>query len=247
MNNRLIRSRALVAAILIAPLLIAPKALNAQEVEEEGPWSGKATLGFLGTSGNTESSTLNTAAEVSYAVGNWTHIAEAFAISSTEGEITTAEAYALGWKSERSLTEHDYLFGRLDWRKDLFGGYDTQFSQTIGYGRRVFDLEKHTLNAEIGVGARQSELQSGIKENETILRAGGYYTWQFSETAEFHQDLTAESGGENTYLESYTAISAKLFGDLALVASYTIKHNTDVPLLTEETDTYSALSLEYVF
>jgi putative salt-induced outer membrane protein len=44
-----------------------------------------------------------------------------------------------------------------------------------------------------------------------------------------------------------TAISAKLLGDLALVASYTIKHNSDVPLLTEKTDTYTALSLEYAF
>lgn len=242
MKIHLTPSRVLVAAMLIVPL-----ALNAQEVEDAGPWSGKATLGFLGTSGNTETSTLNTGMEVSYAVGNWTHIAAAFAISSSENEITTAEAYTLGWKTERKLSEHDYLFGRLDWRKDLFGGYDTQFSQTLGYGRRLINQEKHTLNAELGIGARQSELQSGIKENETIVRGGAYYTWKFSETAEFHQDLTAESGGENTYLESYTAVSAKLLGSLALVASYTIKHNTDVPLMTEETDTYSALSLEYLF
>ena len=40
-------------------------------------------------------------------------------------------------------------------------------------------------------------------------------------------------------------MSAKLLGDLALVASYTIKNNSDVPPLTEKTDTYTALSLEY--
>mgnify|MGYP001817612450 FL=1 len=74
-----------------------------------------------------------------------------------------------------------------------------------------------------------------------------YYKWLFSETAEFRQDLTAEGGEENTYIESVTAVSAKLLGDLALVASYTIKHNTDVPALTEKTDTYTALSLEYAF
>jgi putative salt-induced outer membrane protein YdiY len=34
---------------------------------------------------------------------------------------------------------------------------------------------------------------------------------------------------------------------LALVASYTVKHNTEVLPLTEKTDTYTALSLEYVF
>ena len=63
----------------------------------------------------------------------------------------------------------------------------------------------------------------------------------------FTQDLLAESGSENTYLESKTALSAKLVGNLALVASYTIKNNSDVPLGTEKTDTYTALSLEYGF
>ena len=73
------------------------------------------------------------------------------------------------------------------------------------------------------------------------------YQWLFSETANFSQSLVVESGGKNTYLESKSALSAQLVGNLALVASYTVKHNTDVPPLTEETDTYTALSLEYVF
>lgn len=232
--------------ILICASLIAPITVMAQE-EPESPWAGKATLGYLATSGNTENSTLNTGVEVSFTTGKWQHIANAFAISASENKVTTAEAYELGWKSERNLSDSDFLFGRLDWRKDGFGAYDTQFSQTVGYGRRLIKTDTHLLNAEIGVGARQSELQSGITENETIARAGAYYTWIFSETAEFHQDLTAESGGENTYLESFTGVSAKLLGNLALVASVTIKHNTDVPPLTEKSDTYTALSLEYSF
>jgi len=218
----------------------------AQE-EAKSPWEGKATLGYLATSGNTENSTLNTGIEVSFTTGKWQHFANAFAINASENKTTTAEAYELGWKTERNLSEHDFLFGRLSWRKDRFGGFDTQFSQTVGYGRRLIKTDRHLLNAELGAGARQSELQNGIKENETILRGGLYYKWQFSETAEFRQDLTTEAGSENTYLESYSAVSAKLLGNLALVASYTIKHNTDVPALTEKSDTYTALSLEYAF
>ena len=175
------------------------------------------------------------------------HLLNAAAINASENEVTTAEAYDLGWKSERNLTDKDFLFGRVSWRKDKFGGYDTQLSETIGYGRRLVDTDKHKLNAEIGAGARQSKLQDGTEEDETIFRGGMYYKWLFSETAEFRQDLTAEGGEENTYIESVTAVSAKLLGDLALVASYTVKHNTDVPALTEKTDTYTALSLEYVF
>ncbi len=231
---------------MIITALLAPVVSMAQ-AEAESPWAGKASLGYLATSGNTENSTLNSALELGYKVGNWQHFVSASAIYASETEITTTEAYELGWKSERNFSDHDFLFGRLDWRKDRFGGFNTQFSQTVGYGRRLINTDKHMLNAEAGVGARHSKLQNGMKEDEIIFRGGAYYTWLFSETAEFHQDLTVEAGGENTYLESFTGVSAKLLGDLALVASFTVKHNTDVPPLTEESDTYTALSLEYAF
>lgn len=231
---------------LIVAALIAPISLMAQE-EPKSPWTGKATLGYLATSGNTENSTLNTGIEVGFATGKWQHIANAAAINASENKVTTAEAYDLGWKTERNLSDKDFVFGRLDWRKDNFGAFDTQFSQTVGYGRRLIKTDKHLLNVEAGLGARQSETQDGLSENETIFRGGAYYKWQFSETAEFRQDVTVESGSANTYLVSDTAVSAKLVGNLALVASYTIKHNTDVPVLTEKTDTYTALSLEYAF
>lgn len=74
-----------------------------------------------------------------------------------------------------------------------------------------------------------------------------YYEWKLSDTATFTQDLLVESGAENTYLESKTALSASLVGNLALVVSYTIKSNSDVPLGTEKTDTFTALALEYAF
>jgi putative salt-induced outer membrane protein len=233
--------------VVILAGLVAPVCLFAQEPEQKSPWAGKAKLGYLATSGNTENSTLITGFEVSYSAGKWTHLAEAFAINASENKITTAEAYDLGWKSERNLSEHDFLYGRLQWRTDRFGAYAIQFSQSIGYGRRLIETDRHKLNAEIGVGMRQSELQLGASEDEAIVRGGVYYKWQFSETAEFRQDLSVESGSLNTYLESVTALSAKLVSGLALVASYTIKHNTTVPPLTEKTDIYTALALEYSF
>ncbi len=236
-----------VRLVLIAGLIAAPVALFAQDVEDEDGWSGKAALGYLATSGNTENSTLNANFAVAYATGKWTHSVEALAISASENDTSTAEAYDLGWKSERELSAKSFLFGRIQWRKDNFGAYDTQFSQTVGYGRRLIETDVHKLNVEVGAGARQSELQFGGDENETIITAGGFYNWTFSESADFTQNLSTEIGGENTYIESYTAVTAKLVGNLALVASYTIKHNTDVPPLIEETDTYSALSLEYTF
>lgn len=230
---------------IIALLVVA--APNVAAEEEESPWAGKAKLGYLATSGNTDNSNLNAGFGISYSTDDWKHAFEAVAIHSTEDNATTAEAYEAGWKSERNLSENNFLFGQLDWRKDRFSGYETQFSQTVGYGRRLIDSEIHKLNVEIGVGARQSKLIDGTDENETIIRGGLDYKWQLSETAAFTQGITIESGQENTYTESVTALSAQLVGNLALVASYTIKNNSDVLPLIEKTDTYTAISLEYIF
>ena len=240
---------------IVGVLLVAAPFVAAQEEEAESPWAGKATLGYLATSGNTDNSTLNSSFEISYSTGDWKHLVGARAINATEDEVTTAEAYEAGWKSERNFSEYNYMFGQLDWRKDRFSGYETQFSQTVGYGRRLIDKEAHKLNVEIGAGARQSKLTDvdGSEQNETIFRAGLGYSWRISETATFTQDFNVESGEANTYSESKTALSARLVGSLALVASYTIKNNSDVPDVLppaaeiEKTDTYTALSLEYSF
>ncbi len=232
---------------LALAIAFAPLSLAAQEAEEESPWSGKAALGYLAITGNTESSTLKTGFEVGYATGDWEHLFAAQAIRASENKVSTAEVYTVGWKTDRNFTDQDFLFGRLDWRNDEFGAFNTQFSQTIGYGRRLIDNDKHSLNVELGLGARQSELQTGEDDDETIYTAGGFYRWQFSESASFRQEIRVEAGKSNTYAESATFITARLVGDLALVASYTIKNNSDVPPLTEKTDTYAALSLEYSF
>lgn len=234
--------------VLALATLVSPAVAHEEPAgEDTSPWFGAARLGYLATSGNTDNSTLNSSFDIGYTEGLWTHLLSAVAIQSAETNQTTAEAYALGWKTERKINDTDYLFGLLDWRKDRFSSYDSQFSQTVGYGRQLINREPHTLNAELGIGARQSKLINGLSQNELILRGGAYYRLAISETTEFRQDFTVEAGDENTYGESVTALAAKLLGDLALVASYTIKHNTDVLPLLDKTDTYTALSLEYVW
>lgn len=229
--------------ILVGPVLAQEEAAN----EETSPWSGKANLGYLATSGNTENSSLNSGFEVAYTSGKWAHILNFLAINSSESEQTTAELYELGWKTEYNFSEYNFMFGRANWRKDRFSAYNTQMSQTAGYGRRLIDSGAHTLSVEVGAGARQSELQDGRSENDLIFRGGLDYKWTFSETADFTQVFVVESGDVNTYMQSISAVRAQLIGSLALVASYTVKNNSDVPPGTEKTDTFTALSLEYGF
>ncbi len=236
--------------VLVAMMLLSFSSFAHEEPaaeEDTGPWSGKVSFGYLATSGNTENSNLNGNFEIGYATGRWSHLFDAYAINASEDNVSTAEAYGAGWKSEWNMSEVNFLYGKLSYRNDRFSGFPTQFSQTVGYGRRFISTAAHTLNAEVGAGARQSERADGVDENDFILNAGLHYQWSFSETANFTQDIGIEYGQNNTYLESVSAVTARLIGQLALVASYTIKNNSDVPVGSEKTDTYSAIALEYAF
>jgi putative salt-induced outer membrane protein len=235
--------------LVIGLLVLATPLLAAEEEAEEetSPWSGSVKLGYLATSGNTESSSMNFGFKVGYTLEKWLHEATGAAIQSTESGATTAEAYDLGWNSRRSFTEQDFVFGRLDWRKDRFSSIEQQFSQTVGYGRRLLDKEAHRLDAELGVGARQSDFADGTDESDSIVTGRLTYDWTISETSSFGQAFLVETGSSNTFSESVTRLNTRIVGGLALVASFTVRHNSDVLPGTESTDTYTALSLEYGF
>ncbi len=213
----------------------------------DDPWAGTASLGYLSTAGNTDTTSYNSKFEISHARNKWKHTFNAAANGALESDTTTAEAYQAGWKSAYDISEYSYLFGQVRWRKDRFAGVREQLSEAVGYGRRIFDTPAHLLSAEIGAGYTTFDFADRTSESSVILTLGIDYKWIFSETSNFEQIIDVESASENTYIESVSAVRARLLGDFALVLSYTVKHNTDVPVGRVRTDKLSAVSLEYAF
>ena len=228
----------MVRKVLLATafLALAPHAFAQGETEEEGPWAGSLSLGYLSTSGNTETTSYNTKFEVGHTKNDWEH-----------RSATTAESYQVGWRSAYEFTEHDFVFGTVDWRKDRFAGVVEQLSYAINYGRRVVDSASHHLDLGIGAGYRDSDRSDGTSEANAIGVGTLAYNWVWTESSGFTQDLIVESGSDNTYIESVSAVRARLIGDFNLVFSYTIKQNTDVPVGSEKRDTQTAVSIEYAF
>lgn len=219
---------------------------QAMAQEEEG-FSGHAGLGFIATSGNSESESVNGNFDLWWNYKPWSHSLSGVVIRSSSSGVTTADATGLGWKSRYALNENDYLFGLLAWDKDEFSAYDQQVREAVGYGRHFLNTEKHVLSGEIGIGARQSDLRDGTSESGTIYYLGGDYRWAISESSSFTQAISVEHGSDNTYVESNTALSAKVRTNLALVLSFTVKNNSDVLPGTEKTDTFTTISLDYAF
>jgi putative salt-induced outer membrane protein len=212
------------------------------------PFVGSAALGYLSTSGNTESTSGNASLKVTWDLdGPWQHNWTALAINARTAGVTTAEAYSAGYKAQRDISATSYLYASGEWRQDRFSGYDKQVSETLGYGRRLIDTERHTLALEGGAGAKQSDLIDGTELDEAIVRGGFDYLLRITENSEFNQKILIEQGDDNRYSESTSALKARIVGDLAIVVSYVVKNNSDVPVGIEKTDRFTAISLEYGF
>ena len=210
-------------------------------------FSGRIALGYLATSGNSESESLNTSFDLSWTYDPWEHSLAGRAINASTSGVTTAEAHGLEWQSRYAVNDTDYVFGLAALDDDGFSAYDRQVRASLGYGRRFVDRPRHVLNGEAGLGARQADLRDLTPQDDTILRLALDYGWTLSETSEFSQSVVVDSGSENTYLEAESVLSAEIREDLALVLSYTIQRNSEVPPDSRNTDTFTAISLEYSF
>ncbi len=242
MNNKLKAFGMMLALAL-------PGFVAAEDAEEEdtGPWSGNVSLGYLESSGNTDSTSATAEFLINYETGAWNHELSGRGFSSSDDDVTTAESYHASWQSSWNFTEVDYLFGALDWNKDRFSGFNQQLFATAGYGRTLLDTEKFELNLEIGAGYSTQELVNGTTEDNGTGRASGNFTWNFGTNASFEQELASFYTPDNTFVESISSITAGLIGDIGLTFSYTVRRNSDVLPGIENTDRFTVLALRYEF
>ena len=235
------------AALAILVLSLAGVAWAQEKTEEEGPWSGVLSLGYLSTSGNTETTSYNTKFEIAREEDSWKHRLNGTANGAEDTSALTAEAYQVGWRTDYNITDKGFIFATVDWRKDRFAGITEQMSYAVNYGRTLIDTETHVLALGLGAGYRDADRSDGANDTSGIGRGSLAYDWYWSETSGFDQGLIVESGNGSTYIESVSAIRARLFDDFNLVLSYTVKQNSDVPVGAKKTDTQTAVSIEYAF
>lgn len=214
--------------------------------EVDGP-GGEAELGMVTTSGNTDTRSVNAKILLRYLSGPWRHEGRLEGLRTSDGSSVTAERYLASGKSDYRLTATDYLFATLRYEDDNFSGYDYQFSETVGYGRRVVGGAGVKLDLEIGAGGRHSRETGERRNDEGIVRGGARLDWEISPAARFTEAVLVESGESNTYSESVSALRVMINSRFALKMSLTVKHNSDVPAGVAQTDTMSAVTLVYAF
>ena len=232
-------------------LVFCPAILHAAEHDAGGPagaWKGQGELGFSSTSGNSDSENLNASFRLSRETGDWKHSATLDSLQAkTDGE-TSADRFEFRQRSEYGLGEVSYLYGQFRYEDDEFSGYEYQASATVGAGSRLLTTDRHRIDASAGLGMRRIESSAdGATDSEGIFGADLAYEYVISEFAVLKERLLLESGDDNTYSESETALRTRIDGALSAKISYLVKHNSKVPSGIENTDRLTTVSLVYDF
>lgn len=218
-------------------------------------WDGEAELGVLITSGNTEETNINGRLGVKHEVVKWRNTLELSSFYSEGEDETTAEEYRAAAATNYKFDEQQYWFLRGSYEDDRFSGYDFEATVTTGYGNRVWqEGERSFLDLSAGAGYRYNKLKEANKdgereEEEPIVRLAGQLDYELSESALFRQILSTEVGTEdgNTISHSETSLQAAINSSLSMKVAFRVKHVSDEPEGSEDTDTETVVSLLYGF
>jgi len=234
------------------------QASGEKKVVDKSSWKSTAELGFIRTTGNTETQTTAIKADATYEVDKWRHSVhgEGYGQQSkgdTGETVVSAERYALSGKSDYKFSDLDYMFGLLKLQKDRFSGFVYDHIVSLGYGRKLIKSDTMELDLEIGPGSRFFKVEPTVDvpdasaDSEAVLRLSGKYWWAITDNSRFTQEISTDIGETITSSQSITGIQASINSTLALKFTYTLRHKTKVPTGNEKLDTEAAMTLVYTF
>lgn len=244
MNNKSIN--------LIALALLASANVNAAD-EAKSPWTSSAELGYVATSGNTNTSTLAAKFDIAYEVEKWKHTGHAETLQSQTRNATTgqdektADNSLVTYQADYKFTERDYAFGLLSYKADRFSGFEYQAKAVVGYGRKISLREAMKLNLEAGAGDRKYKPDNMASEYDPFIYLAAKYLWDITSTSKFTEDLTADFGDKQDEWRSVTALSAKINTSLSMKLSYTVDYLDVVPPGNNNYNRETAVTLVYAF
>ena len=241
MNRNGILAGTVLAAFVACPPL-------AQAEESEPGLDGRVGFSFAEARGNSDTLAVMGETMLEYVTdGPWLYDARLGVVMREESDVTTEERYEARLTANYFWTPDNYFYGRLDWRKDNFGGVREEFVPSVGYGRVILRTPRHSLKGELGAGYRFADLADGTSEEGAAASGGVRYTWKIAEGTSLFQNAQVQWSDDNTFLESETGLATNLVGNLSARFTYRVRRNSDVPEGRENSDFLTTIGLEYKF
>lgn len=248
---------AAIALVLAAPLV------QAQDAEPSG-WKGTGELGFVSSSGNSRSDSINAKVNFKFEDADWKH--ELFAAgfrqraertvladpndpdSSQRVMEVSANRYELGGTTARKLDDRNSLYASLRYENDDFAAFDYQATMSAGWGHQAIKSDDTSLYFEVGPGyKRVKDRVTEETDGYFIGRGKMDFSHKLTENTSLVDTFLVEAGSDNTYLQNDFGVQVAMNSRLAIKAGLQHRYNTDVPDGVKKTDRLTTVNLVYNF
>lgn len=222
-------------------------------------WTGKAELGVMLASGNTESKSANTKFDLKRESEKWINTFFVGALYGENAEFSTAERYEAKYQLDYRINDRLSWFGALRGEQDRFSGFAYQLTASTGASYKFIDTPETQLQASLGAGYRRLKSETLIKtdagevigrlegeiESDPVITLSSDYAHNFTEDTKITNKLLVESGSENTAVQNDVALAISMTDALAVAVGFGVRYNTDPPPLSDDTDLLTTINLVY--
>ncbi|MDO9522006.1 MAG: DUF481 domain-containing protein [Pseudohongiella sp.] len=203
-------------------------------------------LGAVITTGNTEDENIRFKGQFIAAREQWSYLLSAEGFRSSKNDVLAAQRLYTVGSATYNYDLSNFVMTRIAHEDDRFSGYDSQTDFSVSYGQELLrNRSNMTWQYTVGAGMRTSRESGPLGEDfsEAIVRLSTDYTWDLSDNARFIQSLGVDIGEETTIARSETAVESDIMSNLSMKFGVKVKHQTEVPVLREKTDTEFAATL----
>ncbi|HDZ10174.1 DUF481 domain-containing protein [Pseudohongiella sp.] len=232
--------------LLCMMTLLGMISVSTQASAQDWDLATELELGAIFTSGNTEDENIRFRARFDAIREDWSY---RFSVdgfrSSSENELSAQRLYTVG-SATYNFDPDNFILGRVAHEDDRFSGYESQTDASVSYGQVILrDLENMSLSYTIGAGVRVSRASEADEDDfeEGIIRLSTDYSWDISDSARFIQVLSAEAGERSSIGRSESSIETDIMESLSMKFTINVKHQTEVPVGREKTDTEASITL----
>lgn len=233
-------------AFLSLVFLISIQATTAEETINSGAWQGRFEIGVNTTTGNVETDNANLGLNLNRAGQQWRNRIALQGEMANVADEKVAESYLADVQTDYLLANERYWFGYAGYDVNEFANIDYRLVGIAGYGTPLMSAPKQSLDAEFGLGMRQTAYTEAVStddEQEAIAHLGLNYSLQITDNTKLLEDLVIQPGSENTYTLSITTLEIAMNDRVAIQLSHTIENNSKVFDGFEKTDTATNASL----
>ncbi len=216
-----------------------------------GTMKQSVELGYIGSTGNSQSQSLNAAYKNDYQYDASTQMSlKADILYGEKSGVTSDERYRLFYNVNRYMSQDLFAYGEASAIRNTFEGYNQQYNLGAGMGYNIFKDTQQSLKGKGGVQFRRSNYTTEPHDNFYYGKGALDYVYNFSKTNQF--TATWSILDNMKYLKDYETVvnlglKMLIVDQLSFRMGFQLKYDNMPPAGKKKTDTTTTAGVVYSF